>query len=92
MPQLTDDQIASFETGMRAMEALKTDIAPKLAKLNAFDEAKFDAIQRDIQAAMKASEDVKALEAKQADIEASRPSSRRRTSSSKPPSTVPSSP
>ena len=70
MPQLTDDQIASFEKGMLAMEALKSDIAPKLTKLDAFDAKKFDDIQRDILKAMDASEQVKAVEARQADIEA----------------------
>lgn len=69
MPQLTDDQIASFEKGMLAMEALKSDIAPKLTKLDAFDQKKFDDIQKDITTALAASEAVKALEAKQADLE-----------------------
>ena len=70
MPQLTDDQVASFEKGMLAMESLKSEILPLKGKMDAFDAKKFDDIQKDIQAAMKASEDVKALEAKQADIEA----------------------
>ncbi len=70
MPQLTDEQVASFETGMRAMEALKNDIAPKFTKLDAFDAKKFDDIQRDLQAAMQAGEDVKAVKAAQADAEA----------------------
>ena len=63
--QITDQQIADFESGAKAMKALETEILPLKGKLDAFDAKKFDDIQRDVQAAMKASEDVKGLKAAQ---------------------------
>ena len=65
MPQLTDEQVASFEKGMQAMESLKSEIAPKLTKLDAFDAKKFEDITKDVQAAMQTSEEVKAIKTAQ---------------------------
>ena len=70
MPQLTDDQLSTMEAGMKAMTALQNDIAPKLAKLDAFDQKKFDDIQKDIATAMQATQDVKAEKAEREKLEA----------------------
>ncbi|QDV34917.1 phage major capsid protein [Tautonia plasticadhaerens] len=73
---MTNDVTTEVKNALNAFEAFKTDLAPKLGKLDAFDEAKFNAIQTDIGKALeqsqkeaartKALEDQnKALEAKQ---------------------------
>ena len=67
--QITDEQIAAMENGMKAMEALKSDITPKLNKLDTFDAKKFDDIQKDLVKAMDASEQVKSLKAAQEEFE-----------------------
>lgn len=75
---MTADVVTEVKNAMTAFEAFKTELAPRLGKLDAFDEAKFNRIQDDIgraveqaqaeKAARKAAED--ALAAKQAAFEA----------------------
>ena len=74
MPELTQEQITTFETGARAMEALKSEILPLKGKLDAFDATKYDRLQETITAAMDAQQKsdarTAAIEAKNKEIEA----------------------
>lgn len=76
MPELTQDQIKTFEDGARAMEALKSEIAPLKGKLDAFDATKYDKIQETITQAMEAQQKADArtaaIEAKNKEFEADR--------------------
>ncbi|MFO0906791.1 MAG: phage major capsid protein [Isosphaeraceae bacterium] len=52
MPELSQEQIATFEKGAQAMEAIKSDVLPKLSKLDAFDVKSFDDMKTSITTAM----------------------------------------
>lgn len=66
---MTTELITEVKNAMSAFETFKTDLTPKLGKLDAFDEAKFDKIQQDIGKALEASQKesarAKALEEQQ---------------------------
>ena len=70
MPQLTEDQMAKFDSAMSAYEAIKSDIMPLKGKLDAFDAKKFDDLSQDVLKGLDASEQVKALKAAQDDFAA----------------------
>ncbi len=61
MTELTQEQITAFESGAKAMKALESELLPLKGKLDGFDAAKYDRIQKDIDAALKASEEQKSL-------------------------------
>ena len=67
MPEVTQEQITLFETGARAMEAIKNEYGPKLKKLDGFDQVKFDRQAEDVTKAM---EEQQKLDARTAAIEA----------------------
>lgn len=52
--------VQTFETGMKAFEAFKSDIAPKVEKMDAFDQAKFDKIATDVGSAIEAGQKTQA--------------------------------
>ena len=68
MPQLTEDQINTFENGAKAMEALKAEILPLKGKLDAFDAKKYDAIQESVTQAVEVQQK---MDARAAALEAS---------------------
>lgn len=48
MTTLTQDQITAFENGAKAMEALKSEILPLKGKFDAFDQTKFQSMEKSI--------------------------------------------
>lgn len=73
MPELTQDQITKFETGLRAVEAIKSEYGDKLKKLDALDEVKFnrqaDDVAKAIEEQQKLDGRAAALEAKNKELE-----------------------
>jgi HK97 family phage major capsid protein len=71
---MTHEVITEVKNAMTAFETFKSELAPKLGKLDAFDEAKFDKIQKDIEKAIEESQKEKAraaaLEAQNKSFEA----------------------
>ena len=70
---MSQEIITEVKNAMTAFEAFKTELAPKLGKLDAFDEKKFDGIQKTIadaiDAQQKADARAAAIEAKSKEIE-----------------------
>lgn len=54
MPELSQEQISTFENGARAMEAIKSEYGPKLKKLDSYDEEKFNRQADDVTKALDA--------------------------------------
>ena len=67
--QLTEEQLAVMENGMKANAALRDEILPKMKKLDAFDEAKFAKAQDDIGTALQLGQDLRAEKAEREKLE-----------------------
>lgn len=66
--------VQTFETGMKAFDAFKSELAPKLTKLDALDNSKLEKMANDVGASIEASQklnaSLKAQEEKQKTLEA----------------------